>query len=130
MLAAVLESVGGFFNPSRGGDPVFFQHLFWLLGQASLWLSLGVYALNLYVMITLSRRSNWGKLISAVWLGFIVYSFSIKRRYFMHMEELSGFEVSVSRSVSVAVMLVALAATLWLCARFLKVLSRQEGGAS
>ena len=55
MFNILLQNNGSdFFKSEQGGDPVYLQHLYWLMGQPTVWLTLFVWLLILVAIMKLS----------------------------------------------------------------------------
>ena len=127
MIEPVLTSGSDFFNADQGGDPAYFQHAFWLLGHPESWLFILILLINFGVMFVLSRQSHFGKALSAIWLGAILYAVVTKFRYFKTMEPIATPQTTLINFIHIGVTLIALFGCLWGVAKFINRQKRSKG---
>ena len=127
MIAPILTSGSDFFNPAQGGDSALFQHIIWFLGHPEFWLSIFVFLINIGVMFALSRHSHFGKGLSAIWLGAILYAASMKFRYFKTLEPLAAPQITLINIVHIGIILVAAIGCLWFAIRIMKQQKHRKG---
>lgn len=130
-MLGTIKSGGAFFDAEGVGDPVYSQHLIWLLGHPETWLMMGVYGLNLLGMFILSKRSHWGKTISLTWFALIAYSFHVRFLYFQDFNLLTPFETALTSFVGLGIIITACGTLFWIGRRLLyNKFSRSNGASS
>lgn len=127
MICPALTSGSDFFNPAQGGDPANFQNSLWLLGHPSVWLSAFALLINFVAMFALSRHSHFGKGLSIIWLGVILYAASMKFRYFKTLEPLPAPQITLINIVQIGIILVAATGCLWFAIRIMKQQKHRKG---
>jgi cytochrome c oxidase subunit I+III len=125
MLASVMlfldRSVGtGFFNPAMGGDPLLWQHLFWIFGHPEVYIilipGLGIVSA---IVSAFARRGNTGySLLTAsfVAIGFLSFGLWVHHMYTAGLPwmSLSFFEAaSMSIAIPSGIAIFSWIATLW-----------------
>jgi len=109
-----------FFDAARGGDPLLWQHLFWIFGHPEVYIiflpSIAIFAM---VVPTFSRRHLLGYpwvVLAAVGTGFLSFGLWVHHMFATGMPALSqGFFSAASEAVAIptAVQIFALIATVW-----------------
>ena len=113
MIAPILTSGSDFFNPAQGGDSALFQHIIWFLGHPEFWLFIFILLINFGVMFTLCRHSHFGKGLSVIWLGAILYALATKFQYFKTMDPLTPAQIFLSNIINIGIILVAIFGCMW-----------------
>ncbi len=110
-----------FFDPSRGGDPILWQHLFWIFGHPEVYIVfLPSIALAAMIVPTFAQRPIYGYswiVLAAVGTGFISFGLWVHHMYTTGLPAISlGFFSAASEAVVIptGVQLFALIATLLL----------------
>jgi cytochrome c oxidase subunit I+III len=109
-----------FFDASRGGDPLLWQHLFWIFGHPEVYIiflpSVAIFAM---VVPTFARRHLLGYpwiVLAAVGTGFLSFGLWVHHMFATGMPNISlGFFSAASEAVAIptAVQIFAFIATLW-----------------
>jgi cytochrome c oxidase subunit I+III len=109
-----------FFDASRGGDPLLWQHLFWIFGHPEVYIiflpSIAIYAM---VVPTFARRHLLGYpwiVLAAVGTGFLSFGLWVHHMFATGMPKISlGFFSAASEAVAIptAVQIFAFIATVW-----------------
>ena len=109
-----------FFDASRGGDPILWQHLFWIFGHPEVYIiflpSVAIFAM---VIPTFARRHLIGYpwiVLAAVGTGFISFGLWVHHMFTTGLPNISlGFFSAASEAVAIptAVQIFAFIATLW-----------------
>jgi cytochrome c oxidase subunit I+III len=109
-----------FFDAARGGDPLLWQHLFWIFGHPEVYIiflpSIAIFAM---VVPTFSRRHLLGYpwvVLAAVGTGFLSFGLWVHHMFATGMPALSqGFFSAASEAVAIptAVQIFTLIATVW-----------------
>jgi len=109
-----------FFDAARGGDPVLWQHLFWIFGHPEVYIiflpSIAIFAM---VVPTFSRRHLIGYpwiVLAAVGTGFLSFGLWVHHMFTTGMPNISlGFFSAASEAVAIptAVQIFAFIATMW-----------------
>ncbi len=95
-----------FFDPSRGGDPLLWQHLFWIFGHPEVYIIfLPAIALVAMIVPTFARRPIVGYswiVLAAVGTGFISFGLWVHHMYTTGMPAVSlGFFSAASEAVAI-----------------------------
>ncbi|SDY71449.1 cbb3-type cytochrome c oxidase subunit I [Citreimonas salinaria] len=95
-----------FFDPSRGGDPILWQHLFWIFGHPEVYvIFLPAIALLAMVVPTFARRPIVGYswvVLAAVGTGFISFGLWVHHMYTTGLPAISlGFFTAASEVVAI-----------------------------
>lgn len=115
------QTVGtGFFDPTMGGDPVLWQHLFWFFGHPEVYVvllpAMGIVA---EIMCTFSRKKLFGYkmiLYSTIGLGILSFFVWAHHQFISGVDPRAAFLFTTTTlliSIPVAIMLFAYIATLW-----------------
>ena len=109
-----------FFDATRGGDPLLWQHLFWIFGHPEVYIiflpSIAIFAM---VVPTFARRHLIGYpwiVLAAVGTGFLSFGLWVHHMFTTGMPNISlGFFSAASEAVAIptAVQIFAFIATLW-----------------
>ena len=109
-----------FFDASRGGDPLLWQHLFWIFGHPEVYIiflpSVAIFAM---VVPTFARRHLLGYpwiVLAAVGTGFLSFGLWVHHMFATGLPNISlGFFSAASEAVAIptAVQIFAFIATLW-----------------
>jgi cytochrome c oxidase subunit I+III len=93
-----------FFDPARGGDPLLWQHLFWLFGHPEVYITfLPSIALAAMIIPTIARRPIVGYgfiVLSAVGIGFLSFGLWV---HHMYTTGLPGVSLGLFSAASTAV---------------------------
>ena len=95
-----------FFDPSRGGDPVLWQHLFWIFGHPEVYIVfLPAIALVAMIVPTFAQRPILGYswiVLAAVGTGFISFGLWVHHMYTTGLPAISlGFFSAASEAVAI-----------------------------
>ena len=95
-----------FFDPSRGGDPVLWQHLFWIFGHPEVYIVfLPAIALVAMIVPTFAQRPILGYswiVLAAVGTGFISFGLWVHHMYTTGLPSISlGFFSAASEAVAI-----------------------------
>ncbi|MCF6370678.1 cytochrome c oxidase subunit I [Rhizobium halophilum] len=95
-----------FFDPSRGGDPVLWQHLFWIFGHPEVYIVfLPAIALVAMIIPTFAQRPILGYswiVLAAVGTGFISFGLWVHHMYTTGLPSISlGFFSAASEAVAI-----------------------------
>jgi cytochrome c oxidase subunit I+III len=109
-----------FFDATRGGDPLLWQHLFWIFGHPEVYIiflpSIAIFAM---IVPTFSRRHLLGYpwiVLAAVGTGFLSFGLWVHHMFTTGLPNISlGFFSAASEAVAIptAVQIFALIATVW-----------------
>ncbi len=109
-----------FFDAARGGDPLLWQHLFWIFGHPEVYIiflpSIAIFAM---IVPTFSRRHLIGYpwiVLAAVGTGFLSFGLWVHHMFTTGLPNISlGFFSAASEAVAIptAVQVTALVATVW-----------------
>ncbi len=109
-----------FFDASRGGDPLLWQHLFWIFGHPEVYIiflpSIAIFAM---VVPTFARRHLLGYpwiVLAAVGTGFLSFGLWVHHMFATGMPKISlGFFSAASEAVAIptGVQIFAFIATVW-----------------
>ncbi|MDO9106983.1 MAG: cytochrome c oxidase subunit I [Methylovulum sp.] len=109
-----------FFDAKRGGDPLLWQHLFWIFGHPEVYIiflpSIGIFAM---VIPTFSQRHLLGYpwiVLAAVGTGFLSFGLWVHHMFATGMPNISlGFFSAASEAVAIptAVQIFVFIATIW-----------------
>ena len=109
-----------FFDAARGGDPLLWQHLFWIFGHPEVYIiflpSIAIFAM---VIPTFARRHLLGYpwiVLAAVGTGFLSFGLWVHHMFTTGLPNISlGFFSAASEAVAIptAVQIFAFLATLW-----------------
>ena len=109
-----------FFDATRGGDPLLWQHLFWIFGHPEVYIiflpSIAIFAM---VVPTFSRRHLLGYpwiVLAAVGTGFLSFGLWVHHMFATGLPSISlGFFSAASEAVAIptSVQIFALIATVW-----------------
>ncbi len=109
-----------FFDATRGGDPLLWQHLFWIFGHPEVYIiflpSIAIFAM---VVPTFSRRHLLGYpwiVLAAVGTGFLSFGLWVHHMFATGLPNISiGFFSAASEAVAIptGVQIFALVATVW-----------------
>jgi len=95
-----------FFDPSRGGDPILWQHLFWIFGHPEVYIVfLPAIALVAMIVPTFAQRPILGYswiVLAAVGTGFISFGLWVHHMYTTGLPSISvGFFSAASEAVAI-----------------------------
>ncbi|WP_158043928.1 cytochrome c oxidase subunit I [Skermanella pratensis] len=109
-----------FFDPERGGDPVLWQHLFWIFGHPEVYIVfLPAIALIAMIVPTFARRPLLGYswiVLAAVGTGFLSFGLWVHHMFTTGLPSISlGFFSAASEAVAIptGVQIFVFIATLW-----------------
>ncbi len=109
-----------FFDPARGGDPILWQHLFWIFGHPEVYIiflpSIAIFAM---VVPTFAQRPLLGYpwiVLAAVGTGFLSFGLWVHHMYTIGLPNISiGFFAAASEAVVIptGVQIFVFIATIW-----------------
>ncbi len=110
----------GFYNPSRGGDPLLWQHLFWFFGHPEVYvIALPGFGIMLEILPVFSRKPIFGYrtiVYSTIVAGFLSLMVWAHHMFVSGMDPRLAAPFSIMTiliSIPFAIMVLAMIATLW-----------------
>ena len=115
-----------FFESSGGGDPAFFQHLFWVLGHPETWLTLFLWIALLTAIVKIAKRLWLHR--KRFWFGIFIAIVGAALTYYIWLSQ-NAFDLYVQgrvdeiitlRYAKLGILLLSVFSLIWIVVDWLK----------